>query len=49
MDPMVYKGVLAITVYFEIELTNTFNLEMWTFELQKTSWNHVYECTILGI
>jgi hypothetical protein len=30
MDPMVYKGLLAVTVYFERELASTFSLELWT-------------------
>jgi hypothetical protein len=30
MDPMVYKGLLAVTVYFERESASTFSLELWT-------------------
>ncbi|KAJ6984325.1 hypothetical protein NC653_022554 [Populus alba x Populus x berolinensis] len=37
MDLMVYKGLLAITIYFERESASTFSLELWTMSVDTCS------------
>ncbi|KAL9334241.1 hypothetical protein Peur_074380 [Populus x canadensis] len=47
MDLMVYKGLLAITVYFERESASTFSLELWTMSghvrSHQLTWFHLLE------
>ena len=45
MDLMVYKGLLAITVYFERESASTFSLELWTMSRH----GHSYAETSLNL
>lgn len=49
MDLMVYKGLLAITVYFERESATTFSLELWTMSVDTVIIYAEASLNLLGI